>query len=111
MNATTESIRERIEEAASRTRNAPQLKTIARFVNEQNGYTATITPFSANARFDRSGRRISIRTTTRERIANRLMVYRTNSNGTFPVYNYDSDDPYYTNNDVCRWVVRNIIEA
>jgi len=112
MTTTTSAVADKIKEAANTGSSAPRLKTIARFINDaDNGHRAVVETISANSRFDRTGRRISVRTNTRERTANQLTVYRTTKDGTYPVYDYDSDDPYWTNADVCRWVVQNIIGA
>lgn len=108
-----EEVRERIEEAARRTRGrAPQLKTIAKFINETSDeYRAEVEAANYLTRHSYAG---SLRKHYREsdRTANVLLVYRRNAKGhSNPVYRYDPTEtaPYTNNTDVCRWVVNNVI--
>ncbi len=115
MMATQQTTRERIEEAATRiSGRAPQLKTIAKFINENSlEYRAEVEVVSAApSRFGRDGRRKSQynhSSSSRERTANKLVVWNTSGGNLVRAFEHDPTETMQTGTDVCRWVVHNII--
>lgn len=107
---TQQTIREKIEEAASRVHGrSPQIKTIAKFINESdNDYRAEVETahylkrhsYRSNLRkaYSRSGR-----------TANGLTIWKGHGTTLVKAYEFDPTKSYDTGTDVCRWVVRNII--
>ncbi len=110
MMATGQTVKKKIEEAATRIfGRAPQLKTIAKFINENSD------EYRAEIQTAHYLKRHSYRSNLRKaysqsgRTANKLVVWRTTDGNLVRAYEHDPTATMQTGTDVCRWVVHNII--
>lgn len=104
-------VREKIEEAATRiSGRAPQLKTIAEFINETSDYRAEV---ETAHYLKRHSYRSNLRKAYSQsgRTANKLVVWRGRGETLKKVYEFDPTATYETGTDVCRWVVHNVIRG
>ena len=105
-----EEVREKIEEAATRIHGrAPQLKTLAEYINQSGtGYTAQVEKVHYLRRVSyRSNLRKAYRQS--DRTANKLTVWRSHGATLKKAYELDPTATYDTGVDACRWIVHNVI--